>query len=258
MTDQVSLWNARASLGPSAGTGDLIAAELERRAIAQHVKRGMRVLDVGCGNGTSALWLAYAFPIEMVGIDLSPSMISEARMEASERVEESTIPVRFHNVGVLEAQWAEPFDLIYSQRCLINLPDWPTQRAAIERILSWLKPGGTYLAVECSQDGLDRTNAFRAAVELPPIIAPGHNVYLRDTEMCELGNELGTRDIAWLPSLRAICSTYAFLSRVVNARLAADEGREPAYDSPINKLALNLPEIGIIGQNVCYEFRRCH
>ena len=49
---------------------------------------------------------------------------------------------------------------------------------------------------------------------------------------------------------------YYFLSRVVNAALAARAGKEPQYDSPVNKLALKLPGIGIRGQGRIWLWRK--
>lgn len=39
-----------------------------------------------------------------------------------------------------------------------------------------------------------------------------------------------------------VSSTYHFLSRVVNAKLAADSGEELHYDAAINLLAAQLPQ----------------
>ena len=51
-------------------------------------------------------------------------------------------------------------------------------------------------------------------------------------------------------------STYYFLSRVVNAWLAAKEGKEPDYNSPVNELALHLPAIGDMGQGRTWVWKR--
>lgn len=51
-------------------------------------------------------------------------------------------------------------------------------------------------------------------------------------------------------------STYYLLSRLINAKLAAQEGREPAYDSPINQMTLRLPVIGNFGQHRLWVIRK--
>lgn len=264
--DQIrELWNQRAAtLGEKAGTQDLIAAELERRAISRYVKDGMRVLDVGCGTGETVLGLARQYRLDAWGIDSAPEMIRVARDNALvDGVGESVVgfqvaEVLTMNIPAYTGGRAD-FDLIVSQRLLINLSSWAEQRAAIERIISWLKPGGLYLAVECSQDGLDGINELRAMVDLPEIKPPWHNIYLRDIEMDRLSGDLANARVARIiDDPEAICSTYALLSRVVNAKLAQDAGVQPAYDSPINQMALSLPpNIGNYGQNRLWVFRRC-
>jgi cyclopropane fatty-acyl-phospholipid synthase-like methyltransferase len=53
--DVCAFWNSRAGLGQWAGSRDVIAKQLEVEAIATYVRDGMRVLEVGCGNGITAI-----------------------------------------------------------------------------------------------------------------------------------------------------------------------------------------------------------
>jgi SAM-dependent methyltransferase len=125
------------------------------------------------------------------------------------------------------------FDLVYTQRCLINLPTWEQQHAAIDAIAERLTPRGRFLMCEHSQNGLDAINALRQKWDRPAIQPPWHNRYFRDGEL------------ATITSLRLLncipfSATYYFLSRVLNDKLAEAEGLEPAYDAKINQLALRL------------------
>ena len=138
----------------------------------------------------------------------------------------------------------KPFDLVYTQRCLINLPTWTNQAAAIEWLIGRLvKRGGAYLAVEHSQTGLDALNSCRTAIGLPAITPPWHNRYLLDAEVRTLRTGCHLVDEAIDYS-----SAYYFVSRVVNAWLAQQDGRAPAYDAPLNIMAQQLPAIGKVGQ----------
>ena len=94
---------------------------------------------------------------------------------------------------------------------------------------------------ENSQDGLDAINVLRLSVGLPSIIHPWHNRYLYDAEIKKI-KEVQLLDINYYSS------TYYFLSRVVNAWQSAQEGKEPDYEAPVNKLALQLPAINKMGQ----------
>jgi phosphoethanolamine N-methyltransferase len=44
-----------------------------------NLKPGQKVLDVGCGIGGSAFYMARDFDVKVVGIDLSSNMISLAK-----------------------------------------------------------------------------------------------------------------------------------------------------------------------------------
>jgi ubiquinone/menaquinone biosynthesis C-methylase UbiE len=243
-------WNSRATLGAHAGTRDLIAKQLEIDAIGTHVRDGMRVLDVGCGNGLTALELASRYRITVTGIDYAEEMIETARQLAAERALGERVTFEVADLRTLSGRDAG-FDLVYGERVLINLPDWATQHRAIVTVSRLLVPGGHYVMCENSQDGLDRLNGLRARVGLPAITPPWHNRYLRDAEITA----------AVVPGLRLervidYSSTYYFLSRVVNAWLAGREGREPEYDAPVNQLAFELPPIGDVGQGRIWLWAR--
>jgi ubiquinone/menaquinone biosynthesis C-methylase UbiE len=248
--DVCAFWNSRAGLGQWAGSRDVIAKQLEVEAIATYVRDGMRVLEVGCGNGITAIEIARRYKVELLGIDFAEEMIAAATaMLADQHLKGA---VRFQVGAVCSlANFSECFDLIYTERVLINLPDWQAQRQAIASITGLLADGGLYAMCENSQDGLDQINSLRQRVGLSGITPPWHNRYLRDAEL-EQASFPGTK----LEGVNTYSSTYYFLSRIVNAWLAAQGGREPDYDDPINQLALRLPSIGSLGQGRIWLWRK--
>src|SRR5262249_15074769 len=128
-----AFWNSRAGLGLAAGTQDLIAKQLEIEAIASHVRDGMRVLDAGCGNGVTAMELARRFDVQVTGIDYAEQMIAVATELAAGQELRGAVRFAVGDVQDLSS-FAPEFDLVYTERVLINLPDWPTQRQAIRNI----------------------------------------------------------------------------------------------------------------------------
>lgn len=243
-------------------TRDRIARALEVETIAHHVRDGMAVLDVGCGDGETLCELARRFEIEAVGVDVAAAMIDRASPSATDAYWRG----EFRYTARAPAFWVGDilhivewnsghFDLAYTERCLINLPDWETQKRAAANIARCLKPGGLFIMLENSWDGLQAINDMRERVGLYRIEPPSHNRYLRDAEVEAFATDNGCGVV--LEAIAEYSGTYYFLSRVVNAALAVAEGREPDYDSPINRLALSMPPIaGLRGQGRIWVFRK--
>jgi 2-polyprenyl-3-methyl-5-hydroxy-6-metoxy-1,4-benzoquinol methylase len=247
--DVSAFWNSRAGLGQWAGTRDVTAKQLEIEAIAAYVHDGMRVLDFGCGNGITAIELARRYHVDVLGIDFAEEMVAAAIGLAKDK--ELKGSVRFQTGNVQDLGSLKKFDLIYTERVLINLPDWPTQLQTLTNIVDLLSDRGMYVMCENSQDGLYKINLLRAEAGLPSITPPWHNRYLRDSELQEV-----KLNNAELEDIIDYSSTYYFLSRVVNAWLASQAGIEPDYDAPINQLALRLPSIGDMGQGRIWLWRK--
>ncbi|RLI52996.1 MAG: hypothetical protein DRP09_16775 [Candidatus Thorarchaeota archaeon] len=251
MTSNIkSFWNKSSQFGEMAGTKDLIAKKLEIEAIAKYVRDGQKILDIGCGNGITAIELARHFEVDIFGIDYAEEMIKGARNSAKGL--DLKGKVRFE-VGDIEhlPNYGRKVDLAYTERALINLPDWKIQKQAIRDITDQLAHRGQYAMCENSQDGLHMINNLRVRVGLKAIEPPWHNRYFRDTELeqCDFPGVV-------LESIDFYSSTYYFLSRVVNASIAKQEGKEPDYNSPINQLALQLPSIGSLGQGRIWVWRK--
>ncbi|MCL4457705.1 MAG: class I SAM-dependent methyltransferase [Nitrospirae bacterium] len=246
----LDFWNEQAKLKQFAGTKDLTAKFLEIEAIAGYIHDGMTIMEIGCGNGITAIELASRFKVNIIGVDFAEQMIVEAESIAAERKLKGTVKFFVTDVRDLPS-FDTKFDLIYTERVLINLPDWTRQKKAIEDISYLLDEGGVYVMCENSQDGLDKINALRQRIDLPSITPPWHNRYFRDMEL-EQANIPGLK----LEDIVHYSSTYYFLSRVINAWLAEQDGKQPEYDAPINRLALQLPSIGDWGQGKIWLWRR--
>ncbi len=243
-------WNERAKMGVSAGSDDVIAKQIEINAIMEFMKDGLDVLDVGCGNGITAIAITEKHNLCLKALDYAEEMVSFARELASKEKLKGSLTFDTGDVRQLSEELGF-FDVIYSERVLINLDNWEEQKQAIDAIGKHLKPGGIYVMCENSLEGLESINALRVAAELSKINPPWHNRYFKESEIAEFIPEN-----LELEEVRFISSTYAFLSRVVNAWLAQKEGEEPSYDAPVNKLALELPAFGGIGQTKIWVWRK--
>ena len=243
-------WNHRAGMGKWAGTNDIIAKQLEIKTIATYARDGIKVLDFGCGNGITAIEIARQFDVQLLGMDYAEEMIIAANGLIKGQALKGKVKFQVGDVDSLSTL-NQKFDLIYTERMLINLPDWPAQKEAIIRLTKLLQPGGQYVMCENSEDGLDAINDLREPAGLEKVVPPWHNRYLKDREI----NSLKIQDVN-LEGINHFSSTYYFLSRVVNAWLAKQDGKEPSYDALVNQLALLLPSFEKFGQGKIWLWRK--
>jgi SAM-dependent methyltransferase len=98
-----------------------------------------RVLEVGCGWGELAEWIARETGAAVVAIDLSPRMV--------ELASERGIDARVGDVQELEFADAT-FDVVVAAWMLYHVPDLERGLAEIARVL---RPGGTFVAATNSR-----------------------------------------------------------------------------------------------------------
>jgi ubiquinone/menaquinone biosynthesis C-methylase UbiE len=96
-----------------------------------------KVLDVGCGKGTSAIYLAEHYGCSIVGVDISPDSIDEARRLAHRRGLEDK--VRFEVGDALHLPFPNnQFDATISQALLVLVKD---KLQAVRESLRVARPG---------------------------------------------------------------------------------------------------------------------
>ena len=112
------------------------------------VERG-RALDVGCGTGTNALWLATQ-GFAVLGIDISSTAIERARAKAGQAL----LDCHFATADFLrDAVSGAPFDLVFDRGCF-HVFDKPEERARFaERVASLLAHNGRWLSLIGSSEG---------------------------------------------------------------------------------------------------------
>lgn len=232
-----------------ATTPDRFLRELEVAAIIRNVPPWKPsgdfdmadLLDVGCGNGWSTVRIKEARPeYDVSGVDFSPGMVAEAR---------KTPGIMWYERDVRELGFADGcYDVVTSARCLINLTSLEDQVKAAQEIRRVLRPGGIYVMAENSVEGLAELNDWRSMLQLPRIDVRWHNKYL-DRAFFRLIEPFLRMEH------REGFETYYKLSRVVNARLAADAKEEPRYDARVNEIGYALPRGGPWGPLQVRVFR---
>lgn len=112
--------------------------------LIEHLQKGIRVLDVGCGRGKALLRMASHFPASrFTGLDLSPEAIAWARQQAEEmKLDNVFFAVRdvtdFDRAAPEAAyEFITTFDAIHDQARPLNV---------LKGIRRALTPDGVYLA----------------------------------------------------------------------------------------------------------------
>ena len=99
-----------------------------------------RVLDVGCGLGGSARFLAQKFGCRVLGLDLTPEYIRVAR-RLTELVKLDDRCSWVVGDGVALPFEDQSFDIVWSEHAQMNIPDKPLLYREIARVL---KPAGRF------------------------------------------------------------------------------------------------------------------
>ncbi len=103
------------------------------------IDKQKRVLDIACGKGTSAIYLARKYGCRVEGLDISEELIEEARKFA--RQEKVSDIVSFRVGDALDLPYsADEFDVTVAQAMLILVSD---KRRTIKEAKRVVKPDGT-------------------------------------------------------------------------------------------------------------------
>ncbi len=144
MTEARELWNARYR-----DDSELYGAEPNQFLQAELAGWSpRRVLDLGCGQGRNAVWLAMQGH-RVTGLDLSDVAIGQARELAAR----AGVEIDFHAVDVARSWMPDPeYDLVLLS--YLQLPG-RTRRAVHRKAVDALAPGGTLFLVAHHRDNLE-------------------------------------------------------------------------------------------------------
>ncbi len=220
--------------------------ELEINSISKYLSNGMKVLDVGCGNGYSTLAFAKQKRIDITGIDYSEIMISHAihNLELFEKDNIIESKVSFRQQDVLKMDLPDDyFDVIISERCLQNLSSWEDQCRAILNIADKLKPSGLFVMLECSLASLDHLIRFLNffGKKEPNGVMPWHNTFFCDALL--VNTPVIRKRLVFLKIVN-FASTYTLITRLFPS------------NAFLRKYSKKLPNIGSYGYNKIFLWRK--
>jgi len=108
------------------------------------VAPGARVLDLGCGAGRNAVWLAQQ-GFDVTAIDVSPHAVQLARAFAAES--NAQLQVMEADATDLAGLPENHYDLAYDGRCLHLIVEQELRDAYLRSVLRVLRPSGLYFAI---------------------------------------------------------------------------------------------------------------
>jgi SAM-dependent methyltransferase len=224
--------------------------------------RPLRILEVGCGNGFNCSWVAQVHSdCHVTGVDYIPEMIAAAKQrQAEDQIDPDKLTYLVGNALELD-NVAGPFDVIFTDRCLINLNNWDLQQQAFRRMATLLGPAGFLATIENSTEARARQSTLRAGVGLPDRPIDKFNTFIGDGRFEALAQELGLSVV----EAQNISTLHDLLLYVL---LPMTNGGTVDYEHPIIEAAARLNialtgdmglDLGPIGQNrlvVCQRAKR--
>src|SRR5262249_1843053 len=185
----------------------------------------------------------------LTGSDVTQEMVELARQRHIERctIDRQDVRSLSYPDGV--------FDLLVSERCVINVMDRVEQETSLAEFARVLVPGGYLVLIEAFLDGLEKLNHARAELGLEPNVVPHHNLWFEQAWFDDLVAQYFEPvfdPAVELPPTNAL-STHYFVSRVLYPALTQ---REVLYNTEFVKFFDFLPPRGAFAPIEVHFLRR--
>ncbi|MGB7059175.1 MAG: methyltransferase domain-containing protein [Geitlerinemataceae cyanobacterium] len=174
----------------------LIAAcdRLNQYMLSQsNIDADARTLDVGCGNGNTAIYIAQDTHCAVVGLDLSNNHIQTARTQAQKWPD---LRLDFHQGSATELPFEnDSFSHVWSQGTLLHINQ---RELALQEIYRVLQPGGIFvfgdLVVKVPKISEDTSKYVYQRLHVTDLFSP--QVY--QTTLSKVGFEVfHSEDLSW-------------------------------------------------------------
>ena len=200
----------------------LLNAEIE--LIKERIPRGAKILDAGCGEGEGTLAYSLIPDVLVHGADFSETRLAKSAERLNGRDNVTLRKVDFLERHSLD----EDYDIVVSQRFLINLPEWKLQQQVLLDLARLLKPSGKMLLLEGSKRGVETLNEWRVACGMKSIEVKWHNLFFDDDALVSFMREHGYNLVE-----QDGLGTYFLLTRGIRPLL----DQQLNWDCEFNRLA---------------------
>jgi len=213
---------------------DKLLLNAEVNLIRQRIQDGAKILDAGCGEGEGTDVYSSIAGANVHAVDFSDTRLEKAKERLLGRDNVVLKKVDF----TADYDLDNDYDVIVSQRFLINLTDWELQKRVILDLMGRLKKGGRLLMLEGFVQGVDELNQFREMMKLPPIPVPWHNLFFNEDLLIPFMNEHGFKLVD-----SDGMGSYFLLTRGVRPVLDTKLN----WDSDFNQAAIQQDVIDMLG-----------
>lgn len=159
-----------------------------KAADSLRLRKGERVLDVGCGLGAPAIQLASEYGVQVTGVNFSVGQVAEARARAQAAGLADHVTFRSVNFSSLDFPDGS-FDAMVAMESLVYVNDLEDALRGLHRVL---RPGGRLAVTEPTREGLGVVAAGKFAV------SSGANYLLSVPEWLDPMREAGFELVEYL------------------------------------------------------------
>ncbi|MEM1172691.1 MAG: methyltransferase domain-containing protein [Cyanobacteria bacterium P01_H01_bin.35] len=146
------------------------------------ITKDSRVLDIGCGNGNTAIWLSQNIGCQVVGVDISSVRVENAKIKAQQY---PSLKVEFQKASATSLPFEEGrFTHVWSQAVLYHVHDG---HQALREIYRVLENGGTFVLDDLFSPIQEINEIAREYVYDRLLFEPGFSLDSYKDFMTELG-----------------------------------------------------------------------
>ncbi len=137
---------------------DTFLPAVDQGKVLAQMQDGVRVCDLGCGEGVALILMAEAFPqSNFVGIDISSEAIEKATHQAAAK---GLSNLSFHCLDAADPGAWKPFVATFDYITAFDaIHDQNRPQAALQGVHAMLKPGGAFSMVDIAADSRLAENA---------------------------------------------------------------------------------------------------